>query len=59
MSNYFNRASNFSINQANFNEFTTIQNGGSGLQWLSQFMARGASHDSKDQYDGSQSCFSA
>ncbi|KAF8998127.1 hypothetical protein BDQ17DRAFT_1309358, partial [Cyathus striatus] len=51
MSNYFNKASNFSINQANFNEFTAIQNGVSGLQWLSQFMARGASHDSKDQYD--------
>ncbi|KAF9002324.1 hypothetical protein BDQ17DRAFT_1425981 [Cyathus striatus] len=50
MSNYYNRASNFSISQPNFTEIT-VQNGVSGLQWLSQFMARGASHDSKDQYD--------
>ncbi|KAF8998130.1 hypothetical protein BDQ17DRAFT_1309359 [Cyathus striatus] len=50
MSNYFKRASNFSINQANFNKSTSACIL-SGLQWLSQFMARGASHDSKDQYD--------
>ncbi|KAF8985724.1 hypothetical protein BDQ17DRAFT_1436536 [Cyathus striatus] len=51
----FNGASNFSMNQPNFTEITVreanvIQTGVSGLQWLSQYMARGASHDSKDQY---------
>ncbi|KAF9002322.1 hypothetical protein BDQ17DRAFT_1357270 [Cyathus striatus] len=37
----------------NFTEITgnVIQTGVSGLQWLSQNMARGAFHDSMDQYD--------
>ncbi|KAF8997162.1 hypothetical protein BDQ17DRAFT_1429192 [Cyathus striatus] len=51
MSSYFNQASNFSINQAYFNETTATHIVKNGLQYLNQFVASGASHDSKDQYD--------
>ncbi|KAF8988212.1 hypothetical protein BDQ17DRAFT_1435135 [Cyathus striatus] len=49
----FNNAHDFSINQAHFNEINTnfMKTGMSGLQYLYQYVARGASHNSKDQYE--------
>ncbi|KAF8997212.1 hypothetical protein BDQ17DRAFT_1429231 [Cyathus striatus] len=52
---YFENASNFSIGEAHCNEITVTTNivqerKSVELQYLYQFVASGASHDSKDQY---------
>ncbi|KAF9007198.1 hypothetical protein BDQ17DRAFT_1407674 [Cyathus striatus] len=44
---YFENASHFSIREAHFMNHTGML----ALQYLHQFVARGASHDSKDQYE--------
>ncbi|KAF9011400.1 hypothetical protein BDQ17DRAFT_1322289 [Cyathus striatus] len=47
---YFENASNFVINQPTFVD-NQINNGRDALQQLLQYVARGATHDSRDQYE--------